>query len=418
MGYTVNINTNLPLLIISHETSNVPEGNSALKMQSFMLSDIIGSTVYSLAQSTIDPELTTMVIPTILSTGNINIDHLFPLMSTITANMGSIAQLMASLIGEDMNDYIEGGIPLNGLVPSQLTGRYKYTSASNGNDNGGVLMLGTKYNPTTLHREVVGAGYTTALTDTSAYTSFDIIYRPLGDIFPTQPMIDADSLVIFIFSSANNHRQQGSVLYLDNLQLWGHEPVIPEDTCADVNNLTVDYVDTILASIGWTFDENPDHWEAEYGVQGFTQGSGNMMTTINNSLILSELQPDTYYDVYVRSVCNDSLASDWAFVSFKTDTLVPPITPPDPEEPEDTTRILSFAANYLLCFPNPAHGQCSLQFTQAKPLSIQLFSMDGKLLQQIIPYTETFTLLLPYPGIFILRCETDRGIILRKITSL
>ena len=511
-GMNVNVNTNLPLLKVSHETSSVADGSSALKMQTFMLSDIISSTVYSLAESSIDPQLTSMVIPTILSTGVLDLDQMFPFMTSITSNMNSIAQLMATFVNEDINDFVTGGIALNGQIPGHLTGQYKYTSATGSGDNGGILMIGTKYNNSTHRREVVGAGYTTSLTDVSTYTSFDIQYRPMGEIIPTQPMIDPDSLVIFLFSSANNQRQQGSALYLDNLQLWSYVPEIPEDTCSDVAGLVVDFVDSTMASLGWIYNNEPDHWEVEYGVQGFAQGSGIVMTTVNNSLILSELQPDTYYDVYVRSVCNDSLAGNWASISFKTDTLVPPVTPPDPEtcpdvtgltvdyvdttlaniswtldetpdhwEAEygiqgfaqgsgnmvttntnslvlselqadtyydvyvrsvcdeglvgdwatisfktdtlvppanpDTTSVQTFAADHLICYPNPANGQCQLQFQQEKPLFIQLFSIDGKLLQQITPQTETITVSLPYSGVFILRCEMAQGIIVRKIIN-
>ena len=175
-GINVNVNTNLPLLKVSNETSSVAEGSHALKMQTFMLSDIISSTVYNLAASNIDPQLTSMVIPTILSTGVINLDNLLPILNTLMVNMSSIGQLMATFANEDINDFIDGGVALNGLVPGRLTGQYKYTSATNG-DNGGILMLGTKYNTTAHRRELVGGGYSVALTDASTYTNFEILYR-------------------------------------------------------------------------------------------------------------------------------------------------------------------------------------------------------------------------------------------------
>jgi hypothetical protein len=413
-GQTINVNTNLPLLKTTHETTSVADGSSALKMVTFMLSDIISPTVYNVAASSIDPELRNMVIPTILSTGEVDLDQLLPLMNSIMSNMDNIAQLLSIFADEDINDYIDGGIALNGLVPGQLTGQYKYTSASNG-DNGGILMLGTKYNNSTHRREVVGGGYTTALIDNSAYTPFEIPYIPLGEIDPSYLSDEADSLVIFLFSSANNSRQQGSALYLDNLQLWVAEPEIPveEDSCSAVTGLMMNYVDTTHANLSWDYDSNPDHWEAEYGVQGYTQGNGTLISPLNNNLALSDLQPDTYYDVYVRSVCNDSLASDWSFISFKTDTLMP-VTP---TIPDDSTGIHSFDANEILCYPNPAHGSCILKFNGQLPTNIQLYSMDGKLLQSFIPNNETYNLSLPFSGIFMLRCETEKGIITRRIVN-
>ena len=515
-GMTVNVNTNLPLLKVSNETSSVAEGSHALKMQTFMLSDIISSTVYNLAASNIDPQLTSMVIPTILSTGVIDLDQLLPILSTLMVNMSSIGQLMSTFANDDINDYIDGGVALNGLVPERLTGQYKYTSATSG-DNGGILMLGTKYNNTTHRRELVGGGYSISLTDVSTYTDFEILYRPLSEILPAYSYNEPDTIAILLFSSANNNRQQGSVLYLDNLQLWTAAPEVPGDTCDAVTNLAIDYVDTALASISWDYDSNPDHWEAEYGVQGFAHGSGDVVTTINNSIILSALQPDTYYDVYVRSICNDSLASDWSIISFKTDTLVPPVIPPVPDTcanvtgltvdyvdttlaniswtfdenpdhweveygeqgftqgngisqnannsnitlsdlqadtyydvyvrsaceddifgdwamisfktdtlpitpddttgPEDPDYIQLFTNDIISIFPNPAHGNCTVQFHEQQPAKIQLYSIDGKLLQNIILNNETINLSLPYSGIFMLRCETEKGILTRKIVS-
>lgn len=304
MGATLDINTNLPLLKVSKESSNVPDGSFALKMQSFKLSDIISSTAYSLFQSFLDDELTDMVIPTFMSTGEINLEQLLTLITSISANMEDPTQLLESLSEIDMNEYITGGIPLNGQVPGRLTGQYKYISATSG-DNGAVLLLGTKYNTTTHRREVVGGGFSMDLTDNADYTSFEVVYNSLNDLLPSGTVSDPDTMVIILCSSANvDNRQQGSALYVDKLQLWTY---VPDD---------------------------------------------------------------------IQSADN----------------------------------------NKLLCFPNPANGQCQLQFQQT-PLSMKLYSIDGKLLQQMTPQTENITLELPYKGIFILQCETDQGSFSKKIVN-
>jgi len=325
-GMNVNVNTNIPLLKVENISSGAPHGSHALKMQSFMLSDIISSTVYNLAASSLDPSLTTTVFPTVLSTGAVDIDQLLPLMTDISTHLGSLSQMVSLFAGVDMNTIINGGVDLNGARPSRLTGQYKYTSATSG-DNGGILMLGTKYNTATHKREVVGAGYTVALTDTATYTPFEVTYSPLSEINPSSPYIEADSLILLLFSSANMSPQQGSALFLDNLQLWAHVDPVPADTCSAVFGLTVSNVDTTHATLSWTYEGTPDHFEAEYGVQGFTQGSGTLAIANSNTLTLSGLQPDTPYDVYVRCVCDSTLAGSWATTTFRTDTLVPPVIP-------------------------------------------------------------------------------------------
>lgn len=609
-GMTVNVNTNLPLLKVANQTSGAVDGSHALKMQSFMLSDIISSTVYNLAASSLDPSLTTTVFPTVLSTGAVDIDQLLPLMTDISTHLGSLSQMVSLFAGMDMNTIINGGVDLNGAKPSRLTGQYKYTSATSG-DNGGIMMLGTKYNTATHKREVVGAGYTVALTDTATYTPFEVTYSPLSEINPSSPYIEADSLILLLFSSANMSPQQGSALFLDNLQLWAHVDPIPADTCSAVFGLTVSNVDTTSATLGWTYEGTPDHFEAEYGVQGFTQGSGTLTIANNNTLTLSGLQPDTPYDVYVRCVCDSALAGSWAMTTFRTDTLVPPVIPepdtcsaifgltvsevdttsatlnwtyegtpdhfeaeygtqgftqgsgtllnansntlvlsglqpdtpydvyvrcvcdstlagswamatfrtdtlmppviPEPDTcsavfnlhvievdtthasigwsfegdvldfeaeygtqgfaqgsgttvhvsesylylpdllpgtcydvyvrcmcdtlggewssitfctdtlpaiiPVDTTGIQTFANSSIQIYPNPAHGQCIVQFKNETPKIVRLYTIEGALVQEIIPNKETLELQFPASGVFILNCEMKSGTVIRKIVN-
>lgn len=412
-GINVNVNTNVPLLKVSNVTSGTPDGSHALKLQSFMLSDLINPLVYNLAESSLDPMLTASVFPTVLSTGVVDIDHLLPLMDNITSNLGDLSQLVSLLSSVDMNTIVTGGLPLNGATPDRLSGYYKYTSAAGG-DNGGIVILGTRHNPVTMQREVVGGGYSLALTDTSEYAPFDVFYAPLSEMDPSLPYMEADSVVIFLFSSANTNPKQGSALYLDNLQLWTQQEVVPEDTCSAVFNLHLIDVDTMNATIGWGFEGEPDHFQAEYGVQGFELGSGSTVGTTESFLHLSDLQPDTEYDLYVRCVCDSDLYGEWAILTFHTDTLVPPAPP---VEPEDSTGIQTLTPDQLLIYPNPTQGQCVVQFKQEIPKVARLYTLEGALVKEIIPTKETFELTMPTPGVYLLVCEMKEGTVVKKVVS-
>ena len=157
MGFNVNVNTDLPLIVASQDTGAVPDGSSAVKLQTFMLSDIVSSTVYSMASGSLDTTLTNTVYPSILSTGAVDMEHFIPMMGTLVANMDSIEVLLASMLDIDVNYLVTGGIALGSFEPTRLTGSYRYHSAVGG-DNGGVLLLGTRYNSTLGRREVVGGG--------------------------------------------------------------------------------------------------------------------------------------------------------------------------------------------------------------------------------------------------------------------
>lgn len=380
-GFNLNVNTNVPLLKTSSVTGTVPDGDKALKLESFMLSDIVSSLAYSLLGGFVDQELLTMTFPTVLSTGHIDLDNFMPLMSTILDNINTPSQLLQALSTEDLDHYITGGLALNGFEPSTLSGYYKYASAISG-DNGGILMLGTRYNDTTHRREVVGGGFSLAFTDTNEFTPFSIEYQSLHEYDASYPDVPADSLILMLVSSANNNRQQGSAFTIDDLTLTsvGETPPTPPepDTCGSIVGLTVNYVDSMQADISWNNLEIPESWQYLLDTAGFTPDEANAIAHTDSALALTGLQPDTYYDFYVRSKCNDTLFSNWAFISFKTDTLVP-VIPDDPDTNDipDSTGIHSFFINSVVLYPNPTTG--ILYVTAAEPVeTISVYDIYGR----------------------------------------
>lgn len=226
---TVTVDTQLPLIKASQESGSVPAGNSAVKLQSFKLSDIISSAVYAVAAGSIDPELTSEVFPSILTTGTVDIDRFIPMMGSLISNMGNTGALLSSLADIDVNYLVSGGIALGSFEPTYLSGSYKYHSAVGG-DNGGVVILGTRYNPLLHRREVVGGGANIALTDHSSYTAFTVDYHSLHDYDASFAEQAPDSLIVMLISSASQNRQQGSWMCVDNLNLWHVDPPEPPDT--------------------------------------------------------------------------------------------------------------------------------------------------------------------------------------------
>lgn len=52
-------------------------------------------------------------------------------------------------------------------------------------------------------------------------------------------------------------------------------------------------------------------WEVEFGVDGFTQGAGNIITPATNPYNLNALTANTAYDYYVRANCSGGDFSEW-----------------------------------------------------------------------------------------------------------
>ena len=319
LGSTITVNTTIPLIKASQETGLVPDSNNAVKLQTFMLSEIVTGLVYALAAPNLDPMLTSTVFPSILATGEVNLDSLIPIITTLLANTDSIGGMLTGLAATDVNNLITGGIALGSFEPSRLTGSYKYHSGDSA-DNGGVLLLGTHYNTTTHRREVVGGGVNIALTDVASYTPFTVEYQSLHELDASFAEQAPDSLVVLLVSSASENREQGSYLCLDNLWLWQDTTGVvppPPDTCVGVTGLAA-VPGVYNASLSWNTVAGAVGYELEYGTTGFTLGSGTMVYPTSNAAVLNGLAANTSYDVYVRANCSGTTYGDWGTVSFTT----------------------------------------------------------------------------------------------------
>lgn len=97
--------------------------------------------------------------------------------------------------------------------------------------------------------------------------------------------------------------------------------------CLEVTSITIDAANITFnsAEVDWTDSNSPvptNGWEIEYGATGFAQGSGTSVTTTIHPYTITGLDPDTTYDVYIRTLCSDTEQSDWIGpVSFTTTTI-------------------------------------------------------------------------------------------------
>lgn len=96
------------------------------------------------------------------------------------------------------------------------------------------------------------------------------------------------------------------VAYSGNLYYAGFNLSISQtnpNECRMVSNIT-SHVDTTTLHLTWTENGNATQWEIEYGVKGFTLGTGTLYTATTNTVTIGNLQPVTEYDFYIRAVCD------------------------------------------------------------------------------------------------------------------
>ena len=108
----------------------------------------------------------------------------------------------------------------------------------------------------------------------------------------------------------------GTDFYLDQLidnVCFEEAPSCPAPTAFVLNSVT-----SSSADFGWTDNAAASSWEIEYGVSGFTQGTGSSIVVSSSPYALSGLSSSTTYDVYIRAICGAGDTSLSLFGSFST----------------------------------------------------------------------------------------------------
>ena len=103
-------------------------------------------------------------------------------------------------------------------------------------------------------------------------------------------------------------------IYLDDITLMN----IP--TCFRPVEITVESVYTDEIEISWVPDErttSPSSWVVEYGIHGFTPGTGATLTVTDTTATITGLQSDRMYDLLVRANCGGEI-SDFRSVTVHT----------------------------------------------------------------------------------------------------
>lgn len=89
-------------------------------------------------------------------------------------------------------------------------------------------------------------------------------------------------------------------------------------SCAAPNTIDVAVLSPTSASVSWVQDGATTSWNVEYGAPGFTLGTGTLVNTTANPLVLEGLASSTSYSVYVQAICADGLSSWGGPAAFTT----------------------------------------------------------------------------------------------------
>ena len=108
-----------------------------------------------------------------------------------------------------------------------------------------------------------------------------------------------------------------SYIYIDDIRV----DYIP--SCKHVTNIQVDTVLTTSAEISWTPGQDEQAWVYAYGLKDQTDPmTATWHTTNQNSVLISNLQANTEYDVFVAADCGEATPSQFMKISFITNCMI------------------------------------------------------------------------------------------------
>ena len=84
-----------------------------------------------------------------------------------------------------------------------------------------------------------------------------------------------------------------------------------DQTCPAISDLTANSVSDASVTFSWQENGSATQWEYEYGGQGYTPGTGTLVSTTSNPATLSGLNAQSGYDIYVRANCVGNGSSYW-----------------------------------------------------------------------------------------------------------
>jgi hypothetical protein len=165
----------------------------------------------------------------------------------------------------------------------------------------------------------------------------------IGDGFTPGVINDSSSFVIALACTppAGVHRMRIRGVYnvsglsIDPCSSYGFGEtedylitIAPAPTCPNPGLLVAGTTTTTTADLSWTLDcSTATSFDFEYGPAGFTPGTGTTLLdqAATTSFTLTNLTPNTTYDVYYRANCGNGDVSGWS-IPVNASTLCAPIT--------------------------------------------------------------------------------------------
>ena len=190
---------------------------------------------------------------------------------------------------------------------------------------------------------------------------------------------------------------------------WSDTLVFTTDYCRMAENITVSDVTCHQAHVSWSPGINGNAWHVEYGYAGYSHGEaiGSILVEGQTSTIITGLEPNNIYNLYISTICDSTHNSLWA----ASDLIY------TPDEQGSVEGVDGETAAFIL-HPNPASSSVTVRWQgDVQPTQAELVDINGKVALRQAVTTDHLVLSLDglQSGIYFVRLTSAHGTTVRKL---
>ncbi|WP_274474269.1 fibronectin type III domain-containing protein [Mangrovimonas aestuarii] len=224
----------------------------------------------------------------------------------------------ATLTNEDCWNFLDGGNGYGYVTNGQF---YIFNGADINNDyalvSPQINNLGSGDNQITFDVKAVtsstGVSAKDIIVGTLSAPEIGASFTPITTVTVTEAYPTPENFTVTIpsgtdqFLALKHGLGAGYVkFYFDNICI---EPI---PSCLEVEDITYSSLTNSSVNLSWMAGADETSWNIEYGPVGFTQGTGTVVTADSNPYVLTDLNGNTEYDVYVQANCGAGDLAYWA----------------------------------------------------------------------------------------------------------
>ena len=231
----------------------------------------------------------------------------------------------------------------------------------------------------------------------------DLVYISDWTTFSdTISIVPTPVLRLYLFWNNDNSYGTNPPAAFDNIRVYGCG-TFDTDSCESPSNLVVDNVTDHSITIHFTrANEEDSLWQTVIVPDGQPVDSAPTEIIADTSHIFDNLQSNTLYRIYIRTVC-DNNHSDWDSITQTTDL------------DQGVEEYLSHFSVTL--FPNPTTGYCEVLCDDGFIECVQVYDISGRsLMLQKCDSTQASIDISGYAlGLYLIRITTDKAVVTRRL---